>query len=139
VIAFARHYELVMDLIVSHCGGSDKFAHTYIGLALWLAGALLLRRSQFRFEAALLSVIAIELANECVDRVAHGSWMWPDTLGDMAATWFWPTVLTVSRRWFPSFFSPTSTALRTHWPIPAKTEIAVCEPVTAPPPKPDIA
>jgi hypothetical protein len=112
MLTFARHYESVMSLIVSHCGGSDKFAHTYIGLSLWFAGALLARKSRFRFEGALLLVIVIELANECVDRVAHGSWMWPDTLGDMAATWFWPTVLTVSRRWFPGFLSPTAMTRR---------------------------
>jgi hypothetical protein len=104
VLTFAYHYEAAMGWVVTHSGGSDKFAHTYIGLLLWLAGAFLLRKSQRRFEAALLLVITLELANECVDRVAHGSWMWPDTVGDMAATWFWPTVLTVTRRWFPQFF-----------------------------------
>lgn len=114
-----------MDLIVAHCGGSDKFAHTYIGLSIWLVGALVLRKSRIRFEAALLLVVAIELANECVDRVAHGSWMWPDTLGDMAATWFWPALLTVSLRCFPRFFDTRATMPGKL--SPAELEVAATE------------
>lgn len=93
----ADRYEHVISLIVSYCPAPDKFAHTYAGLTIWLLTAACLRTS-LRSLVPLAAVIAAEVANEIVDRVAHGSWMWHDTLGDAAATWFWPIVLTVALR-----------------------------------------
>lgn len=89
---FAHRYEQAINWIVSHCPAPDKFAHSYAGLMIWLLAAIVLRRP-LRSLGPLLVVIAAEVGNECVDRVAHGGWMWPDTLGDAAATWFWPVVL----------------------------------------------
>lgn len=90
---FAQRYESWIGWIVGHCPAPDKFAHTYAGLIIWVAAALVLR-SRRKSLAPLAVVIVAEVANECIDRVAHGSWMWHDTLGDVAATWFWPVVLT---------------------------------------------
>lgn len=104
IMSFASHYEAVIAWIVLHCGGSDKFAHTYAGLLIWLLSVLIAGRSNARFELGLAAIILIEIANECIDRIAHGSWMLRDTLGDAAATWFWPTILTVAIRWHPPVF-----------------------------------
>ncbi len=92
--SFALGYEHIIDWIVGACPGPDKFAHTYAGLAIWLGAAVLFRKP-LRLPMPLAVVIVLELLNECVDRIAHGGWMWHDTLGDTAATWVWPTVLTV--------------------------------------------
>jgi hypothetical protein len=95
--SFALRYEQLITWIVSACPAPDKFAHTYAGLGLWLGAAILLRRP-LRSPLPLAIVIVLEVANECVDRVAHGGWMWHDTLGDAGATWFWPIVLTAALR-----------------------------------------
>jgi hypothetical protein len=94
---FALAYEHGITWIVRQCPAPDKFAHTYAGLIIWLLAALLLKRPRGSL-LPLLVVIAAEVGNECVDRVANGTWMWRDTLGDMAATWFWPVVLTMALR-----------------------------------------
>jgi hypothetical protein len=99
-MVFATRYEAAITWIVSLCPPPDKFAHTYAGLAIWLVAALVLRRS-LASVAPLLVVILAEVANEIVDRFAHGSWMWPDTLRDAAATWFWPLLLAGLMRWVP--------------------------------------
>ena len=97
---FFQYYEQVIGWIVSLCPQPDKFAHTYAGLTIWLLTGLLTRRPLSSLRT-LVPVICLELANEMVDRVAHGSWQWPDTLRDMAATWFWPFILCFCMRLFP--------------------------------------
>jgi uncharacterized protein YqgC (DUF456 family) len=87
-------YEGLVGWIVAHCPGPDKLAHTYAGLAIWLLTGWVFKKS-LRSPVPLIGVAVCELANECVDRVAHGSWMWSDTVGDIAATLFWPTVITL--------------------------------------------
>lgn len=103
-MSFIAFYEDVIDAIVGACPGADKFAHTYAGMAIWVAAALV---GRWRLGALppLLVVFAAEGANEVVDRFAHGSWTWPDTIGDMAATWFWPVMLTLLLRLRPSLTS----------------------------------
>jgi hypothetical protein len=44
----------------------------------------------------LAVVIAAEIGNEIMDRLYSGLWNWPDTLGDMAATWAWPIIFTLA-------------------------------------------
>lgn len=97
---FAIRYEQAIGWIVSQCPPPDKFAHTYAGLCLWLVSSILLRKP-LSSPWPLAAVILAELANECVDRVAHGSWRWPDTIGDVVATLFWPFILMTSLRVFP--------------------------------------
>lgn len=98
---FISRYERTIIWIVSICPAPDKFAHTYAGLAIWVGAALLLRRS-LRSPLPLALVVLAELGNEVIDRFAHGSWLWRDTLGDMTATWFWPVLLTCLLRWKPA-------------------------------------
>lgn len=97
---FFQQYEHTINWIVSLCPQPDKFAHTYAGLLIWLFAGLTLRRPLYSVWT-LVPVIVLELANEMVDRVTHGSWRWHDTLRDMAATWFWPCVLLICLRLFP--------------------------------------
>jgi hypothetical protein len=87
-------YTKLTEWIVNLSGGSDKFAHTYIGLAIWL-GTLIVARRPIGTYWALIPVFLIEVGNECLDRAAVGSWMWHETLADIAATMFWPVVLTI--------------------------------------------
>lgn len=96
-----QRYEQAIGWIVSHCPAPDKFAHTYAGLGIWLMAALLSRKPLHSLWT-LMPVVAFELANEAIDRLAHGSWRMSDTLRDVAATWFWPFVLCACLRLFPS-------------------------------------
>jgi hypothetical protein len=97
---YAQEYEQIIRWIVLRCPAPDKFAHTYAGLTIWLLSAALFRQP-LRSVWPLVTVIGFEIANECVDRVAHGSWMWYDTLGDAAATWFWPLLLMIMLQRIP--------------------------------------
>ncbi|MBW4329679.1 hypothetical protein KY084_02165 [Stakelama sp. CBK3Z-3] len=99
-MTFPQRYEQAIIWIVSLCPAPDKFAHTYAGLLLWLIAALVMRKP-LRSPWPLLVVFVLEGANEGMDRISHGSWQWHDTLRDMAATWFWPVVLTAALRWIP--------------------------------------
>lgn len=93
-----RQYEAGVSWIQHQAPGQDKFVHTYAGLAVWLAAAMASGRG-LRSPFPILVLIALEVVNESIDRVAHGSWMWHDTLGDVAATLFWPaTIMILLRR-----------------------------------------
>lgn len=98
---FVHHYERAIEWIVAQCPQPDKFAHTYAGLTIWLFAAVLLRR-KLSSPWPVVVVALCELANECVDRLAHGSWNWPDTIRDVIATLFWPTVIMLVMRWKPA-------------------------------------
>lgn len=97
---FAHRYEQAIQWIVSLCPQPDKFAHSYAGLTIWLLATLVLRRP-LRSIMPLVVVVVAEVGNECIDRVAHGGWMWRDTLGDAGATWFWPSVLWLMLNYIP--------------------------------------
>lgn len=91
----AHRYAHFTGWVVSLCPPPDKFAHTYAGLVIWLLAAIVLRRPLSSW-VPLCVIVACEGANEIADYLAYGSWRWHDTLGDMAATWFWPAVLFVA-------------------------------------------
>lgn len=93
----ASKYESGIDWVLRFCPDKDKFAHTYAGLALWLI-AMLMMRKKFGSWNPLIVVMFFELANEIIDRIAHGAWVWVDTSGDIAATLFWPLLLTLVAR-----------------------------------------
>ncbi|WP_156135577.1 hypothetical protein [Novosphingobium malaysiense] len=95
-----HRYEHAINWIVSLCPQPDKFAHTYAGLGIWLLTGLISRKPLSSLWS-LLPVVVLELANEAMDRVAHGAWQGRDTVRDMAATWFWPFVLCFCLRAFP--------------------------------------
>ncbi|MCT2399072.1 hypothetical protein [Novosphingobium mangrovi (ex Huang et al. 2023)] len=109
-------YERAIDWIVAQCPEPDKFAHTYAGIAIWFLAALWSRKPLYSLWT-LVPVIGLELANETMDRFAHGAWFWPDTLRDMAATWFWPVVMVGLMRLFPSLTGRPLTGDRPSEPI----------------------
>jgi hypothetical protein len=77
--------------------GSDSLSHVHGGMAVLLLARLITRRS-LATPIPLAFVIVFELLNESIDRYNHGSWRWPDTIGDMINTVFWPVVLFVGLR-----------------------------------------
>lgn len=77
--------------------GSDTVAHIHAGLALYV-GAQMLFRTRRASIMALHVVLAAEIFNEIIGRLHFGAWRWDDTIKDVFATLFWPTMLyTVSR------------------------------------------
>ena len=97
--SLAAHYERFASWFEA-TSGSDRAAHLHAGLAIWLIAALILR-APLRSFRPLIVVMAAEAANECIDRVAHGSWRWPDTTGDIISTLFWPIVIMLLLRLAP--------------------------------------
>lgn len=85
----------VVDVVSS---GSDTLAHVHGGMAVLLLARLITRRS-LATPIPLLCVFVLQAVNECIDRYVHGSWRWPDTIGDTLNTVFWPTVLFLGLRW----------------------------------------
>ncbi|TCM19001.1 hypothetical protein EDF56_104536 [Novosphingobium sp. PhB165] len=96
-----HQYERAIDWIVSLCPQPDKFAHTYAGLTIWLIAAILMRR-KLSSPWPVVVVAVAEAANEYMDRLAHGSWRWPDTIGDAIATLFWPLIIMMALRLRPA-------------------------------------
>lgn len=72
--------------------GSDKVVHTYVGMAIYVLAQVALRTRRAS-PVAFQIVVALELANEVMDRLYWGSWRCSDTVGDVFATIFWPGVL----------------------------------------------
>ncbi|GGO99347.1 hypothetical protein [Stakelama pacifica] len=97
---FAVQYHQVINDIVALCPAPDKFAHTYAGLIIWLLSGIFMRRPLWSF-LTLVPPVVLEVANEYMDRIVSGSWNWPDTRGDAAATWFWPLILVLAMRYMP--------------------------------------
>ena len=85
-------YHGMTESLLARSGMSDKVLHMQIGLAIFLAASLLLRRP-LRSWTPFLIVCGLEGANELMDRLFWGAWRWPDTVLDMATTIFWPLVI----------------------------------------------
>jgi len=77
--------------------GGDALAHVHGGMAVLILARLITRRS-LATPVPLLCVVVLQLLNEGIDRYNHGSWRWPDTIGDTANTLFWPFVLFIGLR-----------------------------------------
>ncbi len=87
-------YHGMIDWIVERSGESDKFVHVQAGLIIWSLAALVTGRRQG--SALPLAVVLLsEIGNEIMDRLYLGNWNWPDTVGDAAATWTWPILLSI--------------------------------------------
>lgn len=99
-MTFVQRYEQGIDQLVSLCPSPDKFAHQTAGLLFWLLSAMVLRKPLYS-RGPLAVVVLVEGANEYIDFLAHGAWRWPDTIGDAAATWFWPFALSFCLSRFP--------------------------------------
>lgn len=88
----ARYHHFIEWITAFAPAQSDKFMHTYVGLGLWLGAAIVLRRP-LASRRPLQAMVAAELANELLDWLYGHGWTLKDTLGDLAATWFWPFLL----------------------------------------------
>lgn len=98
-------YEKVTSYIVLLCPGPDKFAHVFVGMGIFMAFSFFLRKP-FSSPGPILILVGFELLNEIMDRLAHGSWRWADTLGDFSATMFWPGVLFLALKLCPWLAPP---------------------------------
>ncbi len=88
-------YQQVIGWVVGQFG-NDKLAHVIVGLALWLGSAGALRKSWHSLPPLAILAVA-ETINECLDRIAYGSWRWSDTSMDIAATFACPLFLLLGR------------------------------------------
>jgi hypothetical protein len=91
----AAYYHRATNWLVGLAGQNDKLLHMYVGLTIWVVGAMIMRRPLRSWWPVCLVVVA-EVANEILDRIATGSWNWADTAADTAATCSWPVILTLS-------------------------------------------
>lgn len=94
------YYELIETVKVV-TGMSNPVLHVHAGMAIYLLSQFLLgtRRASWM---ALSIVLEIELFNEVMNYLYHGSWRWADTSQDILLTMFWPSMcVAVSkyRRW----------------------------------------
>jgi len=78
----------------------DKFMHTYVGLAIWLGSAIVLRR-KLSSPLPLLVLIALEGFNESLDFVGEKNWSLHGTITDLLSTFLWPVSFFVAMRLFP--------------------------------------
>jgi hypothetical protein len=81
-------------------GLSDTVLHIHAGMAVLMLARIVTRRSLGSL-VPLSVVVVAELFNEVMDRLYYGSWRWPDTLGDIANTLFWPLVICLGIRLRP--------------------------------------
>lgn len=90
-------YASLIQQIGDGTGMVDSLLHVHAGMAVLLLARVVTRRS-LSTPIPLAVVALAEFANELLDRMHYGSWRWTDTLGDVANTLFWPTVLFVGLR-----------------------------------------
>ena len=90
-------YETLTLSLGRTTGSSDGLLHVHAGMALLLLARLITGRS-LGTAIPFLVVCVFALGNEGLDRINHGVWDWPDAMSDVAATCFWPFVLTASVR-----------------------------------------
>ena len=92
--------------LVDSTGLAKDALHVYVALALFLGGAILLRR-RLSDAGLLLIVLAVALAGEAWDvrdnRAAGNPIILADNLHDLWNTMFWPCLLWLLARlgWFP--------------------------------------
>jgi hypothetical protein len=82
--------------IVAATGLSKDALHIYVGLAVFLAAAVVLRKP-LRSIVPWLVIFAMAIAGEVLDMrddiASLGYWRWGASLHDVLNTLFWPTVL----------------------------------------------
>jgi hypothetical protein len=87
--------------IVSATGLSKDALHIYVGLAVLLAAAAILRkplRSIIPWLVVLIVAVSGELVDMHDDIASLGYWRWGASLHDVLNTLFWPTVLVLLAR-----------------------------------------
>lgn len=90
----AETYHSLVNGLVDALGASHAIMHVHVGLGIYLAVQLIVRTRRGSM-VALNTVFAAEMLNELMDRLATGSWRWPDTLADVALTMMWPVAITL--------------------------------------------
>jgi len=94
---FAQYYQSFVNWIGDGTGASDSLLHVHAGMAVLLAARLVTGRS-LATPIPFAVVCAAELANEILDRLGNGRWLWGDTALDAVNTLFWPFVLMMGLR-----------------------------------------
>jgi hypothetical protein len=89
-----QFYAALKSAIADDTGLANTILHIHGGLAILMIARLALRRSLGSF-LPFWVVVAMELLNELVDRINHGSWRWPDTTSDLVNTLFWPLAISL--------------------------------------------
>ena len=98
VPVLAARYAAAKQTIVDATGAQEDLLHVHVGLLIFLASALLLRK-RLRSPWPVLSVIAFALANELLDFLGPKPWNGPLSLLDVVNTILWPLLLfLVARR-----------------------------------------
>ena len=100
MMQLAEHYHRFILWIGDGTGLPDAMLHLHAGMVILLIARIVTGRSLGSF-VPLSIVAAAEGANELLDRLSFGAWRWPDTLGDVANTLLWPTVICVAVRLRP--------------------------------------
>lgn len=96
-MGIAGYYHEFIDWIGDGTGLPDTILHIHAGMIVLLLARVMTGRSLGSFVP--LSIVALaESINEILDRLNFGSWRWADTLGDIANTMFWPTVIALAVR-----------------------------------------
>ena len=90
-------YEGATRWLGEETGASDSLLHVHAGMAILLLSRVLTGRS-LATPIPFLTVCAFAAGNEILDRINHGLWRWPDTLGDLVNTIFWPLILMLGLR-----------------------------------------
>ncbi|MET3436708.1 hypothetical protein [Sphingomonas sp. 1185] len=90
-------YAAFIQWVGDGTGMADSLLHVHSGMAVLFLARILTRKS-LATPIPLLCVALAEAGNEVLDRLHYGSWRWADTLGDIANTMFWPTVLFIGLR-----------------------------------------
>jgi hypothetical protein len=89
--------EVIVDLGPKH---PDKFIHTYVGMAIWLGSAIVLRRRLSAW-VPMLILVGMEGFNEILDYIGEKEWSLHGTLTDLLATFLWPVCFFIALRLFP--------------------------------------
>ena len=90
-------YAQIIQAIGDGTGAADTLLHVHAGMAVLFLTRVVTKRS-LATPLPLIVVALAEAANEIMDRLHYGTWRLADTLGDVANTMFWPTVLFIGLR-----------------------------------------
>jgi hypothetical protein len=95
--AIALKYEGYKIAFATWATLSDRELHTHLGLLIFIISVVIFRRS-LRSPWPWIAAILLEMVNEYFDRLAYGSWRWPDTRIDLLCTLIWPTLFFIGAR-----------------------------------------
>ncbi|WP_448658029.1 hypothetical protein ACPVPU_11260 [Sphingomonas sp. CJ99] len=95
-----QFYAVLKEAIQDDTGLANTLLHLHGGLLILIAARMATRKPLGTF-IPFLVVLVLELLNEGIDRINHGSWRWPDTTSDIVNTLFWPFVLSLGVRLRP--------------------------------------